>query len=386
MAAYQTLTRPTLGPLLDVVAEHVERCEGELRAGLPAATRIVDVHTHLGVDDDGMIGDVDELVATLDHGGIDVAFTFALNAPDRSPAFRAANDRTIDQCERAAGRLIPFARLDLDEGPVQELTRCLARGVRGIKLHPRAQRFAAGHPQLEQIFALAAEAVVPILVHGGGGIGSIADELGRLVEAHPGSQLIVAHAGIGDSTRFVRCLAGLVGVYFDTSTWSPVDLLDLFASIPPEQIVYGSDYPYGQQPASLYGTLRTAVAAGLSAPDVRAVVGGTALRIADARSPLPPRAPQAVGHVDLPLAMLRVHQYISMAVPLLWARRRDLPDALGLAVSACDPEEHERLREMLTTARSLWRLLGEQRPSDPRTVARAILQLLQLADVLAVCG
>ena len=46
-------------------------------------------------------------------------------------------------------------------------------------------------------------------------------------------------------------MRGRKGVFFDTSTWSPIDLLDFYRQIPPEQVVYASDYPYGQQPSSL---------------------------------------------------------------------------------------------------------------------------------------
>ena len=40
------------------------------------------------------------------------------------------------------------------------------------------------------------------------------------------------------------------GVFFDTSAWSPVDLLDFYRQVSPEQVLYASDYPYGQQPTT----------------------------------------------------------------------------------------------------------------------------------------
>ena len=56
--------------------------------------------------------------------------------------------------------------------------RCLDLGARGIKLHPRAQRFLPDDPRLEPVFALAAERTCPILIHGGRGLPPIADSLG----------------------------------------------------------------------------------------------------------------------------------------------------------------------------------------------------------------
>ena len=66
-----------------------------------------------------------------------------------------------------------------------------------------------------------------------------------------------------------RNFAGRPGVFFDTSVWSPLDLLDLYRLVPPEQVVYASDYPYGRQPNSLLLAVRTARAAGLDRPAVQ---------------------------------------------------------------------------------------------------------------------
>ena len=169
--------------------------DDELRRVLPPDADIFDVHVHLGHDIDGMVGDHDQLLGLMDSYGISRAFMFCLDEPDRHPAFREANDRTFAFAARSAGRLIPFCRLDLNETPVEEATRCLDRGARGIKLHPRAQRFTATDERLDPVFALASERKVPILIHGGRGLPPIADGLHRLVDRHPDRTLIIAHCG-----------------------------------------------------------------------------------------------------------------------------------------------------------------------------------------------
>src|SRR6202158_906009 len=116
-----------------------------------------------------MVGDYDQLEALMAQFGVTHAFMFCLDEPDRHPAFRAANDRTLASAARSGRRLIPFVRLDLNESPIAEATRCLDLGARGIKLHPRAQKFTASDARLEPVFALAAERAVPILIHGGRG-------------------------------------------------------------------------------------------------------------------------------------------------------------------------------------------------------------------------
>src|SRR3989440_3781763 len=169
--------------------------EQELRRQLPANADVFDAHVHLGTDIDGFRGDYEELERIQQRFGVSRAFVFCLDEPDRHPAFRAANDRTLAYAERSGGRLIPFVRLDLSEGPVEEATRCLDLGARGIKLHPRAQRFFLNDERLAPVFELAADRRVPILIPRGRGLPPIADHLARLVERLPEARLLIAPGG-----------------------------------------------------------------------------------------------------------------------------------------------------------------------------------------------
>jgi uncharacterized protein len=369
----------------------MERWIGELTREVPAGAEIFDAHVHLGTDIDGFRGDYDELERVQRRFGISRAFVFCLDEPDRHPAFRAANDRTLAFAERSGGRLIPFARLDLAEGPIEEATRCLDRGARGIKLHPRAQGFLLNDERLAPVFALAAERRVPILIHGGRGLPPIADHLARLIDRYPQAQLIIAHAGIADLAALAARFAGKAGVFFDTSVWSPVDLLDFYHQFSPEQVLYASDYPYGQQPSSLLIAIRTARVAGYNDDRVRAMLGETARRIADGLPPAEPtRPPRSGATFEQPLALARVHQYLSMATPLLWTRQPDTIGVLGLALNACDErngsvDELDEIKQLLAVARDLWRTLPEiQDERDQRVVSRTTFRLIHLADILAV--
>jgi predicted TIM-barrel fold metal-dependent hydrolase len=364
--------------------------EEQVRAELPGGAEIVDVHTHLGHDIDGMIGDYDELERIQKRTGVSRSIVFCLDEPDRHPAFRAANDRTLEYAARSGGRLVPFVRLDLGERPIEEATRCLDLGARGIKLHPRAQKFLLDDERLAPVFELAADRKVPILIHGGRGLPPIAEALARLVDRF-GATLIVAHAGIADLAALARHFSGRPGVFFDTSVWSALDLLDLYRLVAPEQVLYASDYPYGSQPGSLYLSLRTAQLSGLDDGQVRALLAGSAQRILAGEPPLPLSQPQGPTEVSQPVTFARIHQYLSMATPLLWTRQADTVGVLGLALNACDErsnghrEETERIRELLLAARDLWRLLPEtEGDADGRRVARTAFRLLHLANIVSV--
>src|SRR5579864_331203 len=375
---------------LDRARELFAAFESELRAEMPAGVDVFDAHTHLGTDIDGMVGHFEELEAILDRYGISRCNVFCLDEPDRHPGFRAGNDRTLAFAERSQGRMIPFVRLDLAEDPIAEAERCLDLGARGIKLHPRAQKFLLDDERLAPVFAIAAERRVPILIHGGRGLPPIADNLARLVDAYPAAQLIIAHAGIADLSGLAGHFAGKAGVFFDTSVWSSIDLLSFFHLVPPEQILYASDYPYGGQPQSLLLSLRSARAAGLSEAQILDLLAGNANRIADGEPPLEPSKPQGADVLAQPLALARIHQYLSMSMPMLFARQQDTFGALGLALNATNERnghvrELDQIRELLIAARDLWRTLPEaQDDGEGRHIARTTMRLIHLADIVAV--
>ncbi|MGH3031586.1 MAG: amidohydrolase family protein [Gaiellaceae bacterium] len=362
----------------------------ELARLIPAGADLFDAHVHVGRDIDGFTAPYEALVAFLGRYGVRRAFAFCMDEPDREPAFRAPNDRTLEAAERSGGLLVPFVRLDLGEQPIEEARRCLDRGARGIKLHPRAQRFLLNDERLAPVFELAAERRVPILIHGGRGLPPIADHLRRLVDAYPGAQLIIAHAGIADLAALSECFAGRAGVFFDTSVWSPIDLLDMFARVSPEQVLYASDFPYGQQPGSLLLSLRTARLAGLGEEEIRNMVGRSATRIADGDPPLEATEPKGRRTLEQTLTFARIHHYLAMATPLLWTRQADTIGVLGLALNACAErdghvEERERIAELVAAARELWRTVPEAEDETDRIeLSRYTFRLIHLADILTL--
>jgi predicted TIM-barrel fold metal-dependent hydrolase len=377
--------------VFDRADELVASYAAELEGGIPEGADVFDAHVHCGTDIDGFVSPLEELTTFLQASGASRAFCFCLDEPDRHPAFRAANDRTLDAASRSDGMLIPFVRLDLTTEPLEEAIRCLDRGARGIKLHPRAQSFLLNDGRLEPIFAIAAERRVPILIHGGRGLPPIADDLLRLVERHPEAQLIIAHGGIADLAALASRFAEHPGVYFDTSIWGAVDVLDLYYRVSPGQLLYASDYPYGRQPQSLLLDIRISRLAGYSEDELRGVLGRNAAGIADGLLQpklTPPKRP--TGTLTVPIQLARIHTYLTMATPLIWTRQQDVIGAVGLALNATDerdgyPDACARIADLLACARDLWTTSGEMVDDDERFRAgRRVQQLIHLADIEAL--
>ena len=120
------------------------------------------------------------------------------------------------------------------------------------------------------------------------------------------------------------------------------------------------------------------------------MLAGNAHRIANGEEPLEPSEPRGRATFSQPMVLARIHQYLSMATPLLWTRQPDTIGVLGLALNATEERnghirEVDQIRDLLLTARELWRGLPESETEDDRVeAARAVFRLVHLADILSI--
>lgn len=298
---------------------------------------IFDCHTHLGcADPDGSCFETDELL-----GALEVVDGRAVVFPLAEPAsYRAANDRTLEVAHASRGRLIPFCRVDPRNGALEELERAVAKGAAGIKLHPRAERFGLGDPAVRRIAEFADERRMPVIVHAGRGIASLGRDALELARAFPEAPIILAHLAISDLAWIWREAAGQRNLFFDTAWWNTADQLALFSLIPPGQILFASDTPYGRVVAAAAVVLRAALAAGLTAEQIASVAGGQLQRLLAGAEPLdhggaPARSVPAPG----PL-LERIHTLLVAAAARLTAGY-PAEEYLELARLACElPADH----------------------------------------------
>lgn len=348
----------------------------------PTEGEVFDAHTHLGLDEDGRSLDLETLLSQLDDAHARRACVFPLHDPERKPSYSLPNDRVLGWAEESGGRLIPFCRLDPAEGPVAEGERSIGKGARGIKLHPRAQAFAFDSPEMDAIFTLAEEAQVPILIHAGRGMPPIADGLADLTLRHPDVVLILAHGAICDQGILTSRLADHPGVLYDTSCFFPIDVIELFARVPAERIVFASDPPYGLTASGLYLALRVAAHVGLDTQATRAVMGDTMGSLVDGRGLPPISPPRGSSELTLPGRLARAYGYGSLAGPALFAGATEQAQGmLDLAIAVCrDPEPGDSgetldaIGAALIAARALLDTEGGQRPAIDllfRAMARA---------------
>jgi uncharacterized protein len=295
---------------------------------------VFDVHTHVGQHDpDTMRCSPQQLLAALEQADAR-ACVFPLQEPD---GYRGPNAAVIELARASGGRLVPFARLRPSDGRERiaaEAQRSLDAGARGFKLHPRGDSHALDDRALDDVWALAHERRMPVIVHAGRGIPALGAHAVELCTRWPGVRLILAHAAISDLAWIGRRARELPNLMFDTSWWAPSDLLALFATVPPGQILFASDAPYGRIPSGALQTLRCGRQAGLSDEQLRLVLGGQLARLLDGEELADAGPVHGDERVAVDVLLDRVATFLTGAFAQI-ARGQSGEEMLALARLAC---------------------------------------------------
>jgi hypothetical protein len=182
---------------------------------------------------------------------------------------------------------------------------------------------------------------------------------------HPEVALVLAHGAIADQGMFATRLAGHPAVFYDTSIFSPFDLVELFARVPAERIVFASDVPYGRPAGGLFATMRVAAHAGLDERERTLVAGGTISALLE-RRPLPPPTPPRLPAVRPQSGRLtRIAGYLLMG--------------FGAAMGSGPPPELSRIAPMVALARAVCR---DEDPGAAGPALQRIDGLLAAAEEL----
>ena len=342
--------RPTLRR---VYADDLLTPFAEQTMGLLPPVSLFDAHTHIGVNDpDGFKCTARELLATLEPRG-SRAVVFPMHEPGGYPA---ANDHVLEAAAASDGRLVAFCRVDPHADPLTEIRRCVAAGARGIKLHPRAELFDLDDPAVLDIVKLADEEHLPILIHAGRGIPALGAHVLAFARQFPRARFILAHCAVCDLAWIWQRIHEYPNVFFDTAWFSAADQLAVYSHIPPGQILYATDIPFGTPQLTVIASLRPALQAGLTPAQLQSVAGGQIERIVAREEAVDLGPAVGDGRIRRDPLLARV-EYFTEA-------------AFGIAIGGGENAEMIDLARLAT-------LVGDDAPQAP--LCEAIRELLALA-------
>ena len=348
---------------------------------LAPGVALVDIHGHTGFNDpDGFTFSSEQLVATLEAAGAR-GVVMPMHEPDGYPP---ANDRVLAQAAASAGRLTAFCRLDPKRDAIAEAMRCVEAGARGIKLHPRAEGFELCDPEVEPIFALAHERRLPVIIHAGRGIPTLARDAVTLAERYPEARIVLAHAAICDLNWLWRVIPRHPNLLIDTAWWHPVDLAALFALVPPGQLVFGSDLPYFTPFMSATMAVRFGLQVGLTQEQLAGILGQQGERLLDGGEPLDLGPAPGPGRLAYSVLLERLTSVLVLAVGRMLMGRTGY-EPLALARLACNVGDDEApeapvCRNVLALLEGQERFAREH-PGDGPPLAPGIRSIMLAATI-----
>lgn len=203
---------------------------------------IIDCHVHVkGGDLYKREFRSSRILKTMDEAGVDQSVIFSICL-----ASRESNELTRDCYETAPDRFIPFAHVVPDEGQgaLDELDRVVGDwGWRGLKVH----RGEMAEPDLGLLLPLGEKCItlgIPMLID----VGGVYELSSDLATSLPEPKLIIAHLGAPRDEqgvdRHVVMARQFPNMHLDTSFCHvPWKLPEVFARLPAEKLVWGSDGP-----------------------------------------------------------------------------------------------------------------------------------------------
>jgi uncharacterized protein len=201
----------------------------------------------------------------------------------KSAQVASINDYIIGETKKES-RFVGFGTIHPDfANPREEIDRIRAAGLRGIKLHPDFQKFAADTPAMDGIYEILSDAGMPVLIHAGDCRYDFSGprRIARVLDRHPRLKLVAAHfGGYTEWDESFELLAGR-GLWFDTSStlWKlPAEKAKaMIAKHGAERFLFGSDFPMWDHADELSRFLSL----GLSEAENRAILSGNAEALLD---------------------------------------------------------------------------------------------------------
>lgn len=236
--------------------------------------------------------DIDPTAVLDRHHADGVAMVWTL--PYAHKAGMAAQ-LNVDIAALAAGlgdhpvEVIPGATAHPDDpDPGGDVARALAAGAGVVKLHCSVGDYVATDPRLDGVWAAAAEAGVPVVVHAGHNVSGNTDggevvEVARAAERHPDTIVIVAHTGHPATDVTIEWMDRLPNLWADLTpvVTDPVTVSDEALDRLADRFLFGSDAPNTGVDVA---TLRSGLANRKLRPEaIAGIMGGNARRLTPSR-------------------------------------------------------------------------------------------------------
>lgn len=216
---------------------------------------IIDAHVHITENkrwfNTQYEASIEGVIACLRKSGIDKAIILPI-APFISNQFIAK------ACSDHSDELIGFASVcPHDRNAPQKLENIITKyKLKGLKLHPRFQKFQVTEKDVEQIIRKVAELEIPVLIDAwirphDKAYQNLLSSIGRIAKKIPHANIILSHLGGYKYNEALHISKKNKNIYFDLSyILTHFEKKKIYEEIGPivrnigaNRLIYGSDYP-----------------------------------------------------------------------------------------------------------------------------------------------
>lgn len=255
----------------------------------------IDAHCHIGafpVQKNGITTfTAEDLIARMDRNGIDKAVVCHLISPVwERDELTAGNDLVLAAVAAHPDRLAGLCVVNPRHGDfaVTEARRCLAAGMRGLKLHPVLHgSYPIDGAIMDPLMEVARFAGVPVVTHSDFDARCCTPyQVAHLAARHPDVTVVMLHMGLDTDmiAHTPEIAEPYPNVILDTSCTPDLPYPVYLNSVDragADRVVFGSDGPVCSVEANLTKLRVARETYGLRDDDVRRILGTTAARVFD---------------------------------------------------------------------------------------------------------
>lgn len=211
--------------------------------------RVIDFHTHLGKDKDGIELNKEDLIKLMEEFNISESVVFPFNE------FNSVEEESMKlKMDIVNEPFYPFFRFD-PKKITDEYLREKLNDFYGVKLHPRSQEFDPLNQKYFSLYEIIEEKEKPLLFHtryesldgikGTVNPNSNPDRIIQLAKYFPKLNLVLGHFA-NFSSYVIQEMKNHKNVYLETSILgsTPRAIESVSKEIGSDRIIFGSDAPF----------------------------------------------------------------------------------------------------------------------------------------------
>jgi len=183
---------------------------------------------------------IDNLLAVMDAGGVDMAMATSLGQlPD--------NDYIAACVTSHPDRIFGFAVVDPRKGAdaIAEIHRCHENGLVGVKLHPTMHGYhVCDHGLLDPIFQVCQDLGQVVLFNALDDAFCAPLAMEEIAKHFPAVPTLIAHMGtVWNTSEAILVAKRTSNIYLETSSTQLLEVQTAYAELGPDKIVMGTDWP-----------------------------------------------------------------------------------------------------------------------------------------------